>query len=62
MKTELNKDEKFAIYWCFSRAMDYIDECSPIKNPYEQQTGTLDTIVNGININETIINLLNNHE
>lgn len=56
------KDEQFAIYWCFNRAMDYIDKHSPTLNPYEHHTGKLDIIVNGVNINETIKNLLNNHE
>ena len=54
----MTKDERFAIYWCFNRAMDYVDKYSPIQNPYEQYTGKLDTIVNGVNINETIRNLL----
>lgn len=54
----MTKEEEFAIYWCFARAMDYVDKCSPIQNPYEHQTGKLDTIVNGVNINETIKNLL----
>lgn len=56
--TVLNKDEQFAIYWCFNRAMDYVDKHSPTLNPYEHHTGKLDTIVNGVNINETIRNLL----
>lgn len=54
----MTKDEQFAIYWCFNRAMDYVDKCSPNQNPYEHYTGKLDTIVNGVNINETIRNLL----
>ena len=32
--TVLNKDEQFAIYWCFSRAMDYVEKHSPMVNPY----------------------------
>lgn len=55
----MTKDEKFAIYWCFNRAMDYVDKYSPTLNPYEYHTGKLDIIVNGVNINETIKNLLN---
>lgn len=54
----MTKDEQFAIYWCFNRAMDYVDKYSPNQNPYEHYTGKLDTIVNGVNINETIRNLL----
>lgn len=54
----MTKDEKFAIYWCFNRAMDYVDKCSPTQNPYEHHTGKLDIIVNGVNINETIKNIL----
>ena len=54
----MTKDEQFAIYWCFNRAMDYVDKCSHNQNPYEHYTGKLDTIVNGVNINETIRNLL----
>ena len=54
----MTEDEKFAIYWCFSRAMDYVEEYSPTLNPYEHHTGKLDTIVNGVNINQTIRNLL----
>ena len=54
----MTEDEKFAIYWCFNRAMDYVEKHSPTLNPYEQYTGKLDTIVNGVNINQTIRNLL----
>ena len=54
----MTKDEKFAIYWCFNRAMDYVDKHSLTLNPYEQYTGKLDTIVNGVDINQTIRNLL----
>ncbi len=54
----MTKDEQFAVYWCFSRAMDYVEKYSPTLNPYEHHTGKLDIIVNGVNINETIKNLL----
>ena len=54
----MTEDEKFAIYWCFNRAMDYVDKFSPTQNPCEQYTGKLDIIVNGVNINQTIRNLL----
>jgi hypothetical protein len=54
----MTKDEKFAIYWCFNRAMDYVEKNSPNDNPYEHHTGKLDIIVNCVNINETIRNLL----
>lgn len=50
----LSKDEQFAIYWCFSRAMDYVEKHSPLVNPYPDS----DLIVNGVNITETIKNLL----
>lgn len=50
----MTEDEKFAIFWCFNNAMKYVDKYSPIYNPY----GPVDTIVNGINFNETIKVLL----
>lgn len=56
--TVLNEDERFAIYWCYNRAMDYVSKHSPTLNPYEHHTGPLDLIVNGVNISETIKNLL----
>lgn len=51
---KLSEDEKYAIFWCFNTAMKYVDKYSPVSNPY----GPGDTIVNGININETIKNVL----
>lgn len=50
----LSKDEQFAVYWCFSRAMDYVDKHSPLVNSYPDS----DLIVNGVNITETIKKLL----
>lgn len=54
----MTKDEIFAIRWCYARAMDYVEEHSPIKNPYEHHTGPLDTIVGTVNITQTIKDLL----
>lgn len=51
---KLSEDEKYAIFWCFNKAMKYVDKHSPLNNPY----GPTDVIVNGVNINETIKNLL----
>ena len=51
---ELSADERYAIYWCYNRAMDYVDKYSPLVNPYPHS----DLIVNGVNISETIKNLL----
>ena len=45
----MTKDEKFAIFWCFNQAMKYIEV---------DEFDDKDTIVNGVNINETIRNLL----
>ena len=50
----MTKEEKFAIYWCFNYAMKYVDRHSPIYNPYPDT----DLIVDGVNISETIKNLL----
>jgi len=50
----MTEQEKFAIYWCFNRAMDYVEKHSPLVNPYPNT----DLIVNGVNISETIKNLL----
>jgi len=50
----LTEEQKFAIHWCFNYAMKYVDKHSPIINPYSDNNIT----VNGININETIKNLL----
>lgn len=55
--TVLNKDERFAIYWCYNRAMDYVEKHSPIDPAYGDRYD-LDMIVNGVNISETIKNLL----
>lgn len=51
---QLSEDEKYAIFWCFNRAMDYVDKHSPIVSPYPNT----DLIVNGVNVTETIKNLL----
>jgi hypothetical protein len=50
----MTDEEKFAIYWCYSRAMDYVEKHSSLVNPYPNT----DLIVNGVNISETIKNLL----
>lgn len=50
----LTEEQKFAIHWCFNYAMKYVDKYNPIINPYSDNTIT----VNGVNINETIKNLL----
>jgi hypothetical protein len=55
----MTKEEKFALSWCYSRCMDYVEEHSPNKNPYEHYTGSLDLIVDGVNISQTIKELLN---
>ena len=55
----MTNEERFAISWCYSRAMDYVEKHSPTKNPYEHHTGPLDLIVNGVNITETIKRLVN---
>ena len=55
--TILNKDERFAIYWCYNRAMDYVEKYTP-NDPVYGDRYSLDLIVNGINISETIKNLL----
>lgn len=47
--TVLNEDERYAIFWCFNQAMKYIEV---------DEFDDKDTIVNGVNINETIRNLL----
>lgn len=53
----LTEEQKFAIHWCFTYAMKYVDKYSPNQNPYNT-TGLLDVIVNGININENIKEIL----
>ena len=55
----MTDDEKFAITWCYCRAMDYVSKRSPTLNPYEHHTGPLDLIVDGVNISQTIKDLLN---
>lgn len=55
----MTNEERFAISWCYSRAMDYVEKHSPIKNPYEHHTGPLDLIVGGVNVTETIKKLIN---
>jgi hypothetical protein len=55
----MTKEEKFALSWCYSRSMDYVEEHSPIKNPYEHHTGPLDLIVDGVNITEIMKRLIN---
>lgn len=57
MNTELTQDEKYAIYWCYNRAMDYVEKSSP-NDPFYESRYDLDLIVNGVNISETIKNLL----
>jgi len=54
----MTDEEKFALSWCYSRAMDYVKEHSPNKNPYEHHTGPLDLIVDGINITEIMKRLI----
>lgn len=46
----MTEQEKFAIYWCYNRAMDYVEKSSPHTDR--------DLIVNSVNISETIKNLL----
>lgn len=53
----MTEEEKFAVLWCFNYAMKYVDKYSPIDNPYSD-TGPLGLTVNGVNINETIKNLI----
>lgn len=55
----MTDEERFAITWCYCRAMDYVSKHSPTKNPYEHHTGPLDLIVDGVNITQTIKELLN---
>ena len=55
----MTKEEKFALSWCYSRAMDYVEKHSPTKNPYEHHTGSLDLIVDGVNITEIMKRLIN---
>lgn len=48
--TALSDEERFVIFWCFDKAMRYIGT--------DKEDDPKDVIVNGININETIKNLL----
>jgi hypothetical protein len=48
----MTEDEKFAIFWCFNKAMKYMEV-----DEFERDK---EIVVNGININETIRKLLNN--
>lgn len=57
MVNNLTEEQKFAIFWCFNYAMKYVEKHSPNQNPYPT-TGSLDVIVNGININENIKEIL----
>lgn len=52
--TPLSEDEKYAIFWCFNTAMKYVDKYSPVVSPYPNT----DLIVNGVNVTETIKNVL----
>jgi hypothetical protein len=45
----ISKEQKFAIYWCFNQAMKYMEV---------DEFDNKDVVVNGVNINETIRNLL----
>ena len=38
--TVLNKDERFAVYWCYNRAMDYVEKHSPNDPVYGTKTAT----------------------
>ncbi len=55
----MTDEEKFAITWCYCRAMDYVSKHSPNKNPYEHHTGPLDLIVDGVNITQIMKRLIN---
>lgn len=46
----LTKEQKFAIFWCFNRAMERVEQTLVVDNK--------DLIVDGININQTIRDLL----
>jgi hypothetical protein len=55
----MTKEEKFALSWCYSRAMDYVEEHSPTLNPYAHLTDPLDLIVDGVNVTEIMKKLIN---
>jgi hypothetical protein len=58
----LSDEQKFALRWCYARAMDYVEEHSPVKNPYESYTGIpLDLIVDKYNITKIIKDLLDDN-
>jgi hypothetical protein len=46
----LTKEQKFAIYWCFNNAMKYME--------IDEYDSDKEIVVNGININKTISELL----
>lgn len=58
MVNNLTEQQRLALSWCYSRAMDYVEKHSPIDNPYPNYTGRLDLIVNGVNVTETIKQML----
>lgn len=55
----MTKDEKFALSWCYTKAIDYVEKHSPIDNPYPHHTGPLDLIVDSVNIAEIMRRLIN---
>lgn len=56
----MTKDEIFAIRWCYSKAMDYVEKNSPIDYyAYPHSTYRDDLIVNGVNITEIVRKLTN---
>ena len=50
MSNNLTKEHKFAIFWCFNRAMERVEQSIVVDHR--------DIIVDGININETIREIL----
>lgn len=46
----MTDEERFAVFWCFDKAMRYVGN--------DKEDEPKDVIVNGININETVKNLL----
>ena len=46
----MTDEERFAVFWCFDKAMRYVGN--------DKEDEHKDVIVNGININETIKNLI----
>jgi hypothetical protein len=49
----MTENEKFAIFWCFNKAMKHMDNAG-----YQNYDSHKDVIVNGVNITETIRGLL----